>query len=252
MDRVQRWARAWSAPGRRPSSIRCGGLSTNSGKSKSLDWAGYAVNGTNLQSVSGSWKQPAAKCPVNQVQQASFWVGIDGFAPSDPTVQQIGTDSDCTKVAGKTSGTPNYYAWYEMYPQSVVFLPKGSYPVVPGETIGAHVAHVGTKYTLTISVVHRWTFAISITAPTPPLNSSAEWIVEAPCSGSTSTCTILPLADFGTTTFSGVTVDGTSINTSGLPIHQITMTTAGGTIVKALPSPLNILGAAFSVIWKHI
>ncbi len=224
------------------------GLSTNAGKSTSLDWAGYAVTGAGLKTISGGWREPAVTCPVNQVQQSSFWLGIDGFSAGDPTVQQIGTDSDCTRAAGHTSGTPNYYAWYEMYPQKVFTLSKTNYPVAPGDNMIARVSHVGSTYTLSISNVNRWTFNTTQVARTPPLNSSAEWITEAPCSGSP--CTILPLADFKVVPFSSSLVDGGTITTSGLAWHQITMTTSTG-IAKAVPSALNPTGAAFMVTWKH-
>lgn len=226
------------------------GLNTINGKSSSTDWAGYAVTGAGLKTVSGSWKQPTVKCPVNQVQQAAFWVGIDGYSGSDPTVQQIGTDSDCTKMSAKTTGTPNYYAWYEMYPQNVVYLSKSLYPVSPGNVISGHVSHVGTTYTLTISDSTRgWTFTTMQVAATTPQNSSGEWIVEAPCSSATP-CAILPLADFGTISFSGATVDGSSIAGSGLTVHQITMVTTSAT-VKASTSALSSSGGGFKVTWKH-
>ena len=82
----------------------------------SLDWAGYAVTGAVVTTVSGSWVQPAATCPGTKATESAFWVGIDGFAATDPTVQQIGTDSDCIKGSKKKPGGPSYYAWYEMYP----------------------------------------------------------------------------------------------------------------------------------------
>ncbi len=146
------------------------GLSSINGKSSSTDWAGYAVTGSNLKSVSGSWRQPAVTCPVNQVQQAAFWVGIDGYSSNDPTVQQIGTDSDCTRMAGKSTGTPNYYAWYEMYPQNVVYISKMLYPVFPGDVIATHVSRTGSTYTLSVSdPTRRWVFTTVQTATTTPL-----------------------------------------------------------------------------------
>ena len=118
------------------------GKKPSGGVQTSQDWAGYAVTGTTFSNVAGSWTQPTATCPKNQVQQAAFWVGIDGYSASDPTVQQIGTDSDCTKGKGKKGGGPNYYAWYQLYPQSVVVLPTSSYPVTKGDAISASVSRV--------------------------------------------------------------------------------------------------------------
>ncbi len=135
------------------------GLYTINGKSSSTDWAGYAVTGAGLKTVSGSWKQPTVKCPVNQVQQAAFWVGIDGFSGTTPRSSRSGPTPTAPRSAGKTTGTPNYYAWYEMYPQKVMYLSKGLYPVSPGNVIGSRVSHAGTTYALTISDTTRgWTF----------------------------------------------------------------------------------------------
>ena len=68
----------------------------------------------------GSWTQPAATCTGTKASQSAFWVGIDGYASSDPTVQQIGTDADCTKGTTKVPSVAVYYAWYELFPDSLV------------------------------------------------------------------------------------------------------------------------------------
>ena len=74
-------------------------------------------------------------------------------------------------------------------------------------------------------------------------NSSAEWIAEAPSSCSF-TCTVLPLANFGT-------ANGATIGSYGSSVWvAITMVTSGGT-VKAQPSALNGSGDGFSVTWHH-
>ena len=85
-----------------PSNARQAGTTTQD----SVNWAGYAVTGPTVSNVAGSWVQPTATCPKRQNQQAAFWVGIDGYSATDPTVEQIGTDSDCTKGTKKTSRWP--------------------------------------------------------------------------------------------------------------------------------------------------
>ena len=73
------------------------------GTTESTNWSGYAVTGAagSVTSVSGSWVVPASTCGArSSAEYASFWIGIDGWTSS--TVEQIGTDSDCSR------GTPSY------------------------------------------------------------------------------------------------------------------------------------------------
>jgi hypothetical protein len=225
---------------------------TGKGESNSLDWAGYAVTGTPVTSVAGSWVEPTAVCPVSKVEQSAFWVGIDGYAATDPTVQQIGTDADCTKKVKKVPGGPSYYAWFEMYPQGLVVLPTGIYPVAPGDVLSASVTVVGSSsYTLAIADAGRWTYSTTqVAGTTVPLNASAEWIAEAPTSCVASKCKVLPLADFGSVVFSGATVNRLAINATGLTDNLITMTkTIKGKTVKASTSALDVTGHSFTVTW---
>ena len=219
--------------------------------SNSLDWAGFAATGPTVTSVSGSWVQPTVTCPVKKLQQSAFWVGIDGFDSTDPTVQQIGTDADCIKKVKKVPGGPVHYAWYEMYPAGLMVLDPATYPVHPGDALTGSVTLVGSSYVLALTDAGHWTFTTTQPAGTPtPLNASAEWITEAPISCTTSSCKPLPLADFGSVAFTGATVNGLPVNGTGLTSHQITMTkNKKGTIVKASTSALDVTGHAFSVDW---
>jgi hypothetical protein len=81
-------------------------------------------------------------------------------------------------------------------------------------------------------------------------HSSAEWIAEAPSSSGG----VLPLADFGTVSFSAdtATVSGTTgtIGSFGSSVQVITMVSSSGAI-KAQPSSLSgTNGDSFSVTWK--
>jgi hypothetical protein len=202
--------------------------------STSTNWSGYATTGTTYSDVKGSWTQPAASCSSGQTAYSSFWVGIDGDTTN--TVEQTGTDADCS------SGTPQYYAWYEMYPKFPVNL---SNTVRPGDSITAEVKVAsGGKFTLTISdSTQHWTFTTSQTSKKAKLGS-AEWIAEAP-SGSGG---VLPLANFGTVSFTACTANGVSISNNPNP-DEIVM--QSGSTVKAQPSALGSGGASFSVAWKH-
>ncbi len=203
--------------------------------SQSTNWSGYANTGAKFTTVKGSWTQPSVTCGAGQTAYSSFWVGIDGDTTN--TVEQTGTDSDCS------SGSPKYYAWYEMYPKFPVNL---SNPVSPGDSMSASVTTNGSgSFTLTITDNSRgWSFTTNQTSKKARLGS-AEWIAEAPSSSGG----VLPLADFGTVSFTNCLANGLSISSNPNP-DAITMVTSGGT-VKAQPSGLGSGGTSFSVTWHH-
>jgi Peptidase A4 family len=168
-------------------------------QAQSTNWSGYAVTGSAgaFTSVSSSWTVPAASCSGSSAQYAAFWVGLDGYNSS--SVEQTGTDSDCN------GSSPDYYGWYEMYPAYPVYF---SNPVVPGDSITASVTFSGTQtYTLVLTdSTQGWTQ--TITQDEAGLSrSSAEVITEAPSSSSG----VLPLADFGTVSYSASGANGSSL-----------------------------------------
>jgi hypothetical protein len=175
--------------------------------------------------------QPAVKCSGNA--WSSFWVGIDG--DTSGTVEQTGTEADCN------GSTPVYSAWYEMYPKYPVNYRD---PVVPGDHFTATVSTDGRgNFTLTLSDTTRgWTESVSKKLRSAKL-ASAEVIAEAPSSSGG----VLPLANFGTASFTGSTVNGSTLTSSTPGIDPITM--QSGSTVKAQPS--SISNGAFSVTWRH-
>ena len=168
----------------------------------SSNWAGYAATGSAGQftSVSSSWIQPAGQCSRGN-QYAAFWVGLDGYSSS--TVEQTGSEVDC---AGRT---PQYYAWWEMYPGASVDFPNR---VRAGDHFSASVTYLGSnQFKLMISdSTQSWTQSVTQTLA-GAARSSAEVIAEAPC------CTfyggILPLTNFGTVRFTGATANSASLYT---------------------------------------
>ena len=199
--------------------------------STSTNWSGYAVTGSRFTSVSSSWTEPTVTCSATAY--SSFWVGLDGDTSS--TVEQTGTDADCS------GRTPQYYAWYEMYPK---FPVNFSSPVKPGDKLSASVTTNGSgNFTLTISdSTQKWSQTISAKLKSAKL-ASAEVIAEAPSSSSG----VLPLANFGTVGFSGASANGVLLTSTTPHIDPITM--SSGSTVKAQPS--SISSGAFSVAWKH-
>ncbi|MCL5257392.1 MAG: G1 family endopeptidase [Chloroflexi bacterium] len=213
----------------------------------SLNWAGYVVQTSftkpqkgSVSEVHGQWTVPAVTSSASSAGYSATWLGIDGN--SSNTVEQIGTEQDFI------NGQARYYAWYEMYPKASNTI---TYTVQAGDVMSATVKYVGNgQFLLAIDDMnsqHGWSFQTTQTLR-QARRQSAEWIVEAPFSGGT-----LPLADFGTNTFTnaGVTINGQSgtISSSSWANQPITMTTRSGT-VKAYPSDLNSSGDSFTVTWE--
>ena len=199
--------------------------------STSTNWSGYAVTGGRYTTVSASWTQPKATC--SGTAYSSFWVGLDG--DTSGTVEQTGTDADCS------GSTPQYYAWYEMYPKFPVNL---SGKVAPGDKLSASVTTNGSgSFTLTITdSTQGWSNTKTARLKSARL-ASAEVIAEAPSSSGG----VLPLANFGTVSFTGAKANGSMLTSSTPGIDAITM--QSGSTVKAQPG--SISNGSFSVAWKH-
>jgi hypothetical protein len=201
--------------------------------STSTNWSGYAVSAAGpYTSVAASWKQPAVNCSHTPTGWSSFWVGLDGDTTG--TVEQTGTEADCS------SGTPVYYAWYEMYPK---FPVQYSNPVSSGDSFSASVAYLGKgSFRLTLTDTSKgWTQQTTQRLKSAKLGS-AEVIAEAPSSSGG----VLPLADFGTIGFGSATVDGSALSSSTPGIDPITMVSTSGS-VKAKPSAIS--NGSFSDTW---
>jgi hypothetical protein len=199
---------------------------------ESSNWSGYAATGGNgaFSSVSSSWTEPTATCSSGSDQYAAFWVGLDGY--NSGSVEQTGTDSDCA------GSTPDYYGWYEMYPANPVYY---SNPVAPGDHISASVTFSGSEtYTLVLTDSSQgWTQ--TITENESGLDrSSAEVITEAPSSGTG----VLPLADFGTVSYSSATANGTALGSES-PTEIIMVDSSG----QQEDSTSAISGGSFSNTW---
>ncbi len=197
--------------------------------STSSNWAGYSATGGTFTSVSASWVQPKGTC-TSKTTYSSFWIGIDG--DGSDSVEQTGSEVDCS------GGSPQYYAWYEMYPAYPV---NYSNKVKAGDHFTSTVSVSGSKFTLKLSdTTQGWSKTTTKSSSTAE-DASAEIIAEAPSSSS-----VLPLTNFGTVNFTGATANGQPIGDFGP--DQIQM--ASGSTTKATTSALSG-GENFSVTWKH-
>jgi len=150
----------------RPSTALSGGRNASS---TSTNWSGYAATGSTYTSVASSWTESTGTCKSGD-QYSSFWVGLDGY--NSNSVEQTGTDTDC---AGRT---PQYYAWYEMYPAGSVEIND---TVKPGDKISASVTFSGTSsFTLKIADSTRgWTFSTTKKLSGAARSSAVRWIASA-------------------------------------------------------------------------
>lgn len=194
----------------------------------STNWSGYAVSGSEgaYHSVSASWTVPAVTCRSGN-RYASFWVGLDGYGRHSRSVEQTGTDADCS------GGAASYDGWYELYPAAPVYF---RIKVRPGDRLSASVMfHGADAYTLVLRDRTRgWSH--TVTRHEPGLDrSSAEVITEAPSSASG----VLPLSDFGSVRFTAARVNGDVLKKMH-PI-KIVMIDAGG-LAKDATGALSTAG----------
>ncbi len=225
----------------------------------SANWAGYAAHrsGVSFHEVFGSWKQPSLSCAGSRHTYSAYWVGLGGFSMNSNALEQIGTEADCTAQGGQMAS-----AWYEILPYAVPI----SMSVRPGDTMTASVVVSGHRVTLTLNDLTRgYAFSKGLTAGNVDV-TSAEWIVEAPsqCFGQNA-CTILPLAPFGSATFTAAgaqTANGhagsisdsvwgsTKINLT--PNGRAAVSLGGGPGIGAIASPLRSAGTSFRVTYSRV
>ncbi len=225
---------------------------------KSSNWAGYAVHrsGVKFKQVSGRWKVPAASCAAGSRGFSSTWVGLGGFSGRVNALEQIGSEADCN-----TRGKAVASVWYELVPAPSHTIRM---KVKPGDTISAAVTVIGKTATVSLHDLSRHkSFTRTATLSTVDV-SSADWIVEAPseCQGP-SLCRLLPLANFGSATFTAahaVTASGHggSISSRRWNATRITLASSAHHFVdsrdsavtaQASVSPLAADGSSFTVTY---
>jgi uncharacterized repeat protein (TIGR02543 family) len=222
--------------------------------SGSGNWAGYvaaptiADPGVTFSAVSANWVVPTVTCSGTSSLWAVQWVGIDGWGTS--TVEQDGTETNCA------GSTPQYSAWYEMYGDTsngdayywMVPLSTSSYPVHPGDAMTGSVQLSGDVWTLkVIDHTAGWTFSIPITDSAASAGS-VEVITETPSVNGQ----VASLADFGTVTFTNISVTssatGTGSLTPSMPWAVFCSDTSNGVVLMS-PGELSDGGTSFSITW---
>jgi Peptidase A4 family len=235
--------------------------------SVSSNWAGYAISDPDtiagsaptapltFSDVTATWVQPTAICAAKAAYSA-FWVGLGGFAANSGSLEQAGTESDCSE-----RGTPTYFAWYELVPAPSV---RVNLKIHPGDTITSSVLVLGSSVLLQVKDRTRGvTFTKRVPVQNPDF-SSAEWIAEAPSDCETR-CQVLPLANFGSVAFTHIAAIAnghpgtlTDPGWASLPIqlvpHAASLQSFFGapdqrSTAGATPASLSPDGRTFTVSW---
>jgi hypothetical protein len=227
----------------------------------SSNWSGYVATGSwsgaQFRYVQATFTVPSLNCAAAAGTSASpatvaDWVGIDGVGynfGASSTVEQDGIVGQCV------SGTAQYAAWWENYPNAPTYP---NITINPGDAIEADVyfnpgrtaAQGQYNYTLTdVTTGQSFNTPWEKCGASSCKNSSAEVITEAP----TGSAGLLPLADYGLSNFENVAMTDKAgqragITSSNWKSTDVVMDNSSGTVLST-PGPL-FGGAAFSDFWK--
>lgn len=210
---------------------------------KSTNWFGYQQNvgdtgGRPFRAVSGDWTVPTVRRhKPGQIEASSDWVGIGGgcvnnrCTTTDTSLIQTGTEQDIS-----ATGTPAYYAWFELVPQPAT--PIGAMRIAPGDHMRATVTQAGpdpNAWTITLQdLTAGQTF--SVTVPYVSHRETAEWIEETPLRIGTA-AGFAPLPDLSDPGFTGAAANGAPARL--VPQERTSLATLGGTVIAtaSVPAP---------------
>jgi hypothetical protein len=219
------WDHAAALPGGQPDSEPAHLLPTvgphisgTTETAESTNWSGYIATGSQFTGVSAQWVVPTVQ-PSRETEYSATWVGIDGA--TNTSLIQAGTEQDTS------GGETTYYAWYELLP--ALSIPVEA--VSPGDEMKVAIVEDSPgKWTITIADLTSGQTVSGWVAYSTP-QTSAEWIEEAPSSG---TGQQLTLADFGTAQFTNVA----ATPNLGSGVFPVDMVDANGNIISS-PGPLS-------------
>ena len=227
---------------------------------RSANWSGYAAHRANLRfsEVHATWTQPFASCVPGQRTYAALWVGLGGYQHGLHELEQVGTEVDCTAAGAQRDGV-----WYELVPAPTRWAPLS---VNPGDTITATVGVSGHTVNVSLAdLTSRQSFHRTLGAAHVDI-SSADWIVEAPAACVGNKCQVLPLANFGSVTFTQASTRTTTGHTGPindaswfasrimLRPHRTQLAAGGGTgrFGIASTSALQAGGSSFRVTFSQL
>jgi hypothetical protein len=216
-------------------------LPRHGGTADSLNWSGYAVtpSSSNITAVTSTFTVPSAGLVPPGF--AATWTGIGGYNTSD--LIQAGT-AEQSLPDNPVLGA-QYYAWYELLPDSETQLTDctgdANCTVTPGDNVTVTISQVsGNTWSIAMTDAGHWSWSKDVTYAST--ESSAEWILEAPTLVAQTI-----LAPVGTTHFGP-----TSTYTAGGVTHTIAegdptqIFLSPGVVNEATPSALAADGQSFN------
>jgi hypothetical protein len=224
------------------------------------NWSGYVATGSwsgaQFRYAQATFSVPSLNCaaaPGTTANPATVadWVGLDGVGynfGNSGTVEQDGIIGQCV------SGTAEYGAWWENYPNAPTYP---NITISPGDAIEADVYYDAARsvaqgqYNFTLKdVTTGQSFGTwQKCGASSCKNSSAEVITEAPSSSSA----VLPLADYGISNFENIAMTDKAgqrggVTSSNWKSTEVVQENSSG---KILSTPGGLFGGeAFSTFWK--
>ncbi len=194
-------------------------------------WSGYAVDGSGLTNVSGTFTVPALYANVQCNETVSDWVGVDGWQSGDNNLLKAGITESMTDPNTGTCGAHVYYvrAWWETQPGDVQF---SSIPIWNGNRVTVNIWK-GAPGFWDISLTDDTNGqSFSVQQQYAGRASSAEWITEADTVDGTQS----PIAPFTPLKWSALQIP---ITASVSEVDQTTLQQGGNT--EAVPSDVASL-----------
>jgi hypothetical protein len=196
----------------------------------STNWSGYVTPASTgaYNATSTTFTVPSSILCTSKDTAASFWAGLDGATDTSTTVEQDGVEADCN------GGSLSMYAWVETYPapeQEIVNSSDVPAPVKPGDVVVSTVTEVSpSEYNVVMDDETRgWNINSNLTMPdgATGADETSEVITEATTectSSSASSCTIMPITNFGKVAYTSATYNGgtayTSSNATPIELEQ--------------------------------
>ncbi|HEY2771785.1 MAG TPA: G1 family glutamic endopeptidase [Solirubrobacteraceae bacterium] len=216
-------------------------LPAHGGTVDSLNWSGYAVtpSSANITAVASAFTVPSAGLVPPGF--AATWTGIGGYNTSDliqaGTAEQSAPDNP---VLG-----PQYYAWYELLPDSETQLTNctgdANCTVTPGDNVTVNISQVsGNTWSIAMTDAGKWSWSKDVTYASS--ESSAEWILEAPTLVAQTIIAPVGTVHFGPT--STYTAGGVTHTIAEGNPTQINL--SPGVVNEATPSALAADGQSFN------
>jgi hypothetical protein len=213
-------------------------------------WSGYEPYGSAYRGAKATFVQPTYVGTGNCTNSASetSWLGIGGVNTAFLT--QLGTQMYLTN----NGATKVYKAFYELYPNPSLNLGLTG-GVHPGDSISLQISHPPNQYNSTLTMANNSThYGIQITVLDQSYDpSTADYIDERPSISVGGTLIPLPLAQYGTVSWSGLQVqqwvEGSWAGAYSQNRWQTTMKNSSGTVLS-VPGTMGS-GSSFVDTWKN-